>query len=217
MLESVIVRVVGFCTRHSSAVLITALVLGLGSAVYTARHFAIDTDTSGLLSSDLPWRKAEADYKKAFPQEVESILAVVEAPTPEFAQGAAKDLSGRLMTQNSLFRSVNNLTGGDFFVRNSLLFLPTDELEKTTEKLRTAAPLMQILAADPSLRGLTRTLQGALQGVQTGRLALDDLALPMNMAADALERMLAAQPAAFSWRVCSSAARRQSPRTCASS
>jgi hypothetical protein len=53
MLESVIVRVVGFCTRYNAAVLITALVLGLGSAAYTARHFAIDTDTSGLLSSDL--------------------------------------------------------------------------------------------------------------------------------------------------------------------
>ena len=90
MLESVIVRVVSFCTRYSFAVVIIALVLGLGSAVYSVRHFAIDTDISGLLSPDLPWRKREADYKKAFPQEVESILAVIERPhrsSPEAPRG----------------------------------------------------------------------------------------------------------------------------------
>jgi len=83
MLERVIVRVVSFCTRYSFAVVIMALVLGLGSTVYAVRHFAINTNISGLLSPDLPWRKREADYRKAFPQEVESILAVIEAPTPE--------------------------------------------------------------------------------------------------------------------------------------
>jgi len=201
MLESVIVRVVSFCTRYSFAVVIIALVLGLGSAVYSVRHFAIDTDISGLLSPDLPWRKREADYKKAFPQEVESILAVIEAPTPEFARGAARDLDGQLSKQGSLFRSVSNPAGSDFFVRNSLLYLPADELEKTAQKLSAAAPLVQILAGDPSLRGVTRALQAGLQGVQAGRISLDDLARPMNMAADALDRVLATQPAAFSWNV----------------
>src|SRR5262245_36629246 len=56
MLASVISRVIAFCTRHNLVVIVTALVLGLGSVLYTARHFAIDTDTSRLLSSDLPWR-----------------------------------------------------------------------------------------------------------------------------------------------------------------
>jgi predicted RND superfamily exporter protein len=184
MLESVIARVIAFCIRHSFAVVIAAFVLGLGSAVYAAQYFAIDTDISGLLWSDLPWRKAETDYSKAFPLEAESILAVIEAPTPEFARGAAAELSSRLSKEGSLFRSVSNLSGSDFFVRNSLLYLPTDELAQTTQKLQAAAPLLQILASDPSLRGLTRALQGALQGAQTGRISLDDLARPMNMAAD---------------------------------
>jgi hypothetical protein len=118
MLELVIVRVVSFCTRYSFAVVIIALVLGLCSAVYSVRHFAIDTDISGLLSPDLPWRKREADFRKAFPQQVESILAIIEAPTPEFARGAARDLDGRLSKQGSLFRSVSNPTGSDFFVRD---------------------------------------------------------------------------------------------------
>ena len=201
MLEFAIAGVVGFCTRYSAFVIITALVLGLGSAVYAERHFAIDTDTTGLLSPNLPWRKAETDYNKAFPQEVESIIAVVQAPTPEFARGAATELANRLSKQNVQFRSVSNLAGSDFFVRNSLLYSPTDEVEKTTEKLSAAAPLLRILAGDPTLRGLGRTLQASLQGVQTGRISLDDLARPMNMAADLLEHLLAARPAAFSWRV----------------
>jgi hypothetical protein len=201
MLESAIARVVAFCTRYSTAVVLVAFVLGLCSAVYAARHFAIDTDTSALLSPNLPWRKAETDYNKAFPQEANSILAVVQAPTPELARGAASELSNRLSKQSAHFRSVSNLTGSDFFVRNSLLYLPAEELEKTTGKLSAAAPLLRILAGDPSLRGLGRTLQASLQGVQSGRISLDDLARPMNMAADSLEHLLAAQPAAFSWRV----------------
>jgi len=79
-------------------------------------------DISGLLSPDLPWRKREADFRKAFPQQVESILAVIEAPTPEFARGAARDLDGRLSKQGSLFRSVSNPTGSDFFCPRSRLF-----------------------------------------------------------------------------------------------
>src|SRR5262245_63134639 len=122
MLESSIARVVAFCTRHSLVVIVAALVLGVGSALYAARHFAIDTDISGLLSPDLPWRKAEAGYRNAFPQEAESILAVVAAPTPEFARAAATELAGRLSKESSLFRSVSNVSGGDFFARNSLLY-----------------------------------------------------------------------------------------------
>src|SRR6266498_862495 len=46
MLKSAIVRIVDFSTRHPWWVLVLALVLSAGSAVYAVRHFAIKTGAS---------------------------------------------------------------------------------------------------------------------------------------------------------------------------
>jgi uncharacterized protein len=70
-------RLVDFCIRHSRLVIVIAVLLGAGSTAYVVRHFAINTDISNLLSPDLPWRKRDAAYLAAFPQQATSILAVV--------------------------------------------------------------------------------------------------------------------------------------------
>ncbi|HWS65493.1 MAG TPA: hypothetical protein VN325_22270, partial [Steroidobacteraceae bacterium] len=68
MLTSAVLRMVGFCTRHPWPVIVIAAVLTIGSALYTATHFAITTDTDQLLPKDLPWRQHELAYRDAFPQ-----------------------------------------------------------------------------------------------------------------------------------------------------
>ena len=200
-MSSLIAHIVEFCTRRAWIVILAAALLGCGCAVYAARHFAISTDVSKLLSPDLPWRQRELEYQAAFSQQRESILAVVEGPTPELASAAAAALSERLSQQPTLFRSVAVAGGGDFFERNKLLYLPKDELSQLMQRLVTAAPLFGIVARDPSLRGITQLLSAALQGVEIGRLPLDSLARPLNMAADTLDAVLADRPAAFSWQV----------------
>ncbi len=200
-MSSFIAHIVEFCTRRAWMVILAAALLGCGCAVYAARHFAISTDVRKLLSPDLPWRQRELAYQAAFPQQNESILAVVEAPTPELASAAAAALSDRLSQQPTLFHSAEVAGGGDFFERNKLLYLPTDELSQLMQRLATAAPLFGIVARDPSLRGITQLLSAVLQGVEIGRLPLDSLARPLNMAADTLDAVLADRPAAFSWQV----------------
>jgi uncharacterized protein len=56
MLQSFIVRVVDFCTRHAWGVILAAIVLAVASGAYAAQHFAIDTNINDLLSTKLPWR-----------------------------------------------------------------------------------------------------------------------------------------------------------------
>src|SRR6185295_585551 len=98
------------------------------------------------------------------------------------------------------FRSVQELSGSEFFSRNGLLFRPTEEVEGLTRGLTQAAQLIGALAEDPSLRGVTQALSLALLGVEKGLVKLDDLTRPLSMAADALENVLARRPAAFSWQ-----------------
>jgi uncharacterized protein len=182
-------------------VIVAATLLGAASAVYAARHFAISTDVSKLLSPDLPWRQRELAYQAAFPQQTESIVAVVEGPTPELATAAAAALTEELKQQPTLFRSVSIAGGDEFFERNKLLYLPPEDLSQVTQRLTAAAPLLGIVARDPSLRGLTQLVSTALLGVQAGRLPFDSLARSLNMAADTLDTIFADRPAAFSWQV----------------
>src|SRR5271165_3829089 len=87
-----------------------------------------------------------------------------------------------------------------FFNENGLLYLPASEVARLTDGLIQADPLLQTLAADPSLRGSLSALSLGLTGVQYGQIRLDDLAPPMTMASDTVQEALAGRPASFSWR-----------------
>src|SRR2546423_14976349 len=95
MLTSAVLRVVGGCTRYPWPVIFIAAMLAIGSALYTAAHFAITTDTDQLLPKDLPWRQHEQAYRNAFPQD--QILVVVQGPTTELVEMAADRLAAGLL------------------------------------------------------------------------------------------------------------------------
>jgi hopanoid biosynthesis associated RND transporter like protein HpnN len=200
MLDSSIVRAVDFCTRHAWAVVIVAVAFAAGSGGYAMQHFSISTNIGNLISSRLPWRQRELAYETAFPESVQSILAVVQAPTPELATAGERALAEQLANKSDLFHSVVEVGGGEFFERSSLLFLPSDELKGTTDRLTTAEPLIRVLTTDQSLRGLLQALSLSLAGIQTERISLDDTARPFGLAADTLESVLAGRPADFSWK-----------------
>jgi hopanoid biosynthesis associated RND transporter like protein HpnN len=172
----------------------------IAAGAYSATHFAINTDVNKLISTDLPWRQREAAFEREFPGHFQSTLVVVDAPTPELASVAAAELTNRLKKTPNLFHSVTDLSGSAFFARNGLLFQPTEQVAQFTKGLASAAPLIDVLASDPSLRGLTSALNLGLAGVQQGKLTLDEMHRPLTMAADAVEAVLAARPAAFSWQ-----------------
>jgi uncharacterized protein len=199
MLDNVLARIVGFCVRLPALIIVPALMIALGSGVYVARHFAVNTDVSRLLSPDLPWRQREIAYRSAFPQQTESIIAVVDADIPEHAAAASKALVERLKANRTLFHSVRDLTGDPFFRRNALLFLDNDQLDARLARLGSAAPLLRILGPDRSLRGLATTLSAGLRGLQGGQYKLDDMTGTLNMVSDPVDGVLAGRPQTFSW------------------
>ena len=198
MLKSLIVGIVDFCTQHPWWVIGLAAVLAAGSGVYAGTHFAIRTDTKMLISTDLPWRQREEQFLESFPQR--QILVVIDAPTPELVEQATSKLAQALATRSDLIHSVRQIQGGNFFARNGLLYLPTDKVARVTDGLTRANALLEILAADPSLRGTLNALSLGITGVHLGELNLDDMTRPVTMAADTAENVLAGRPASFSWR-----------------
>ena len=166
MPTSPIPRLVEFCTRHARSVIAVALVLSCVCAIYTATHFRLATDTRELFPRDLPWVERAWHYIDRFPEQ--GILVVVDAPTPELVDQASAKLAAALETDREHFRSVDALQGDPFFARNALLYLPKADVEQIAGRMAQAAPLIQALSADPSLRGRLTGLDYGLLGAANG-------------------------------------------------
>ena len=199
MLTSIVVSIVRACTRFAIVTVLVALGLAVGAGFYTAHHFTINTDINTLISSNLDWRQRDQQFDKAFDRD-STILAVVEAPTPELTGAAAAALEQRLRGDTQHFQSLQPLGSGEFFEKNGLLFLPVAELNQLTGQFESAAPLIEIMAGDPSIRGLTGALETGLAGVKRGEVKLDGTARPFNMIAQTVEDILGKGNATFSWR-----------------
>jgi hypothetical protein len=199
VLTSIVVSIVRACTRFAPLVVIAGLILAVAAGFYTARNFSINTDINTLISSKLDWRKRDNQFDKAFDRD-STILAVVEAPTPELTSTAAAALEQKLSGDTTHFSAVQPLGSGPFFEKNGLLFLPEPEVHELTGQFASAAPLIEIMAGDPSIRGLTGALETGLAGVKRGQLKLDSTERPFTQIAKTVEDVLKTGTATFSWR-----------------
>jgi uncharacterized protein len=199
VLTSIVVSIVKACTRFAAVTVLVALVLAVAAGFYTAQHFEINTDINTLISPDLDWRKRDNQFDSAFDRD-RTILAVVDAPTPELTSAAADALAKKLSGDTKHFESVQPLGSGEFFEKNGLLFLPAAEVGQLTGQFASAAPLIEIMAGDPSIRGLTGALETGLAGVKRGQVKLDNTERPFSLIAQTIEDALNKGSATFSWR-----------------
>ncbi len=200
MLKKLIISTVQFCARRPWPVIAVGVVLAAISAFYVADRFEINTDISKLISNDLPWRQREVAFFKSFPASETTIVAVVDGPTPELADDAAQKLTERLAQEKDVINNVRQTSGGPFFRRNGLLFLSESELKEALGQLTKSRPLLEPLAADPSLRGVMGAITLTLKGVQGRRITLDSLAPQFNAFSTAIGNAINEHPAWFSWR-----------------
>ncbi len=190
-------RLVDIAVRAPRAVVAGAIALTLLAGWFAATHFAITADTAQLIAPDLPFRRAEQVFDRAFPATTDLTGVVVDGATPEIAESATTALA-KALAGDARFRNVRRPDGGPFFDRFGLLLLPPGEVQATADRLVKAQPFLAPLATDPSLRGIMDGLATSLDGVAAGSARLD--ALPLAAFDTALAKVLAGQPAQLSWR-----------------
>ncbi len=196
----VVVAVVMACSRFKVPVLVVALLLTVASGWYVANNFAINTNTDDFIDASVPWRKNEIAYAKAFPDQDNQIIAVVDGRTPERAAEAVDALNAKLQGHPDLFKSVVEPDGGPFFAKNGLLFLSPEEVQKTVGGLIKAQPVLSIIGSDASLRGVMDGFAFIPKGVQNHQGSFDQFDHPIASMNDALAAVLADKPAFFSWQ-----------------
>ena len=200
MMRLAVAGLVEFSRRHAALLASAFTLLAFAAGVYTARHISIDTDEQKLISSNLPWRKATADLDREFPQNIDLLAVVVDAPTPDQASDAAATLTARLRALPGLFNDVRQPDASLFFGRNGLLFFAPDKVQKFADDMISAQPLLGTLAADPNLRGVFDSLDLMAQGAVHGDIGASVIDPPMNAVARATRAALAGKYDPLSWQ-----------------
>ena len=186
--------------RRPRWLVLSLLALTVAAGWFAATHFTMTTDTRALISPKVAWRVNEAAVNKAFPQQTDTTLIVIDGRTPELADAAAAKLTERLLADKAHFRRVKRPDGGQWLAEHGLLLTPVKEVRSTTQALISAQPLLGSLAADPSLRGIGSTFGTILTGVENGAAKLDDINQPMVALNNTLLAVQSRQPAFFSWQ-----------------
>jgi hopanoid biosynthesis associated RND transporter like protein HpnN len=170
-----VVRAVCGCVdgARRNAWIVVALAAAISAALltFTVLTLGINTDTSDMLSRDLPFRQNYEKYKAAFPYFSNTLVIVVDGENADLAEDAAIALEARLRENPQQFKNVFFPAGHPFFRTNGLLYLDTDELSALADRLAEAQPMLASLARDPSIRGLFGVLGLAVDEIRGGESA----------------------------------------------
>ena len=195
-----VVLVVMACSRFSYLVILVGLALTVYCGWYAVTKLEINTNTDDFIDSKVAWRQDEIAYGKAFPDQDNQIIVVIDGVTPERTQEAVAALDARLQGHPELFKSVVEPDGGPFFAKNGLLFTDADQVKKAIGGLQQAQPVLSILSSDQSLRGIFDAMQFITKGVTSGKGTFDQYEKPITSLDGALQNILDDKPAFFSWQ-----------------
>jgi hypothetical protein len=170
------------CRRRAPIVVVAALALTAACGYYAATNLGIQTNSDALLSHDLPYRKTHLEFTRAFPMLSDNLVILVDAPTADQAEDAARKLGARLKDEPDHFNLVFYPDSEPFFRTNGLLLLSRKDLQETADQLADAQPLLSKLAADMSLRGYFNVLGLAADEIAKGTEKPGRLARPGSTA-----------------------------------
>ena len=167
---------------------------------YTMDNVSINTNTTDMLSDELPFRQNYITYKSAFPKTGSLMTVVIEAETPERADASAEILAAALREETQTIETVYDFVGDQFFRRNGLLYLEVEELENLADRLSQSQGLLSALSRDTSLRGLSEVLGLAIDSATEGDAPISDLSLVFDRISDVISERTRGGSAELSWR-----------------
>ncbi|MFA6822855.1 MAG: MMPL family transporter [Geobacter sp.] len=143
--------------RHPWQVLAIALLLSIMAVAYTATNLKFLTGRDDLMPKHAPFQQDYQAYRASFGDQ-EEIAIVVESDDPALTSRFSDRLYARLSQEPRLFLELLYPGGMPYFRQNGLLFMPLEELQQLAQTIELAAPVLQQLAGDPSIKTLFSSL-----------------------------------------------------------
>ncbi len=176
-LDFILHRLSRLSIHHPWKVLIAALLFTVYTIYYITGHLGVNTDTSAMLSPDLPYQVNLRKLMTAFPQDQDTIVTLIEGRTPEQAKQIAEQLYTQVAAKPDLFKYPYSPGNSSFFEQQGFMYLELEELDDLTTNLAKAQPFLGKLARNYTLNGLFPILQLALESSASGQ------DLPMDLSA----------------------------------
>ncbi len=193
-------RLTAACMRRPVITLAVGMIAALVSLGYAFFNLPINSDQENLVSRENEFLQRETMLSKAFPQQDHTILVLVSGSDPWKVSQSAERLANVLRQRSDLFKHVFHPQSTDFFQKNGLLYLETDDLAEFVDGLATAQAAMAELAADPNLRGLFNLLDDGLKTEEDGENLPENFDQIVGRIAIAIEEFLAARPPPDIWQ-----------------
>lgn len=146
------------CIKCPWPVIIINIALILVAANFTSSNIKINTNTEEMLSKELTWRKYHAEYKSAFPNNIDNLVLIVESAKSSNVSVTTRELMSKLK-KTEKFESITSIQESDFMRKNGLLYLNIDELNSLAPKLIRAQPFMGILSENKDFLGIIELLE----------------------------------------------------------
>lgn len=173
---------VSYCYQNASRIISLCLILTLFAGYYLSQNIAINTDTTDMMSEKLPFRQADEQSAKLFPQ-YRNLLVILLEPASDIigqvnAHGSLRDmghlLSEKLKQDKTHFSTVFYAPDINHFKKNGLLYQSLPELEALQDKLIQAQPFLAKLANSPSLYGISSLFETILSPEALKALSEDE-------------------------------------------
>jgi hopanoid biosynthesis associated RND transporter like protein HpnN len=186
-------------TKNPLLVLLLVCICTVLGFLYTANNLSINTDTTELVAPDAPFQQNSRKFEKAFPQDMRTLLLVVESKTPELTKSATLRLARLLKADQKNFDSVYTPNDSSFFRQNGLLYLDKADLEDLSSTMSEAQPFIGRISQETHLSGFFSIIDDALTSSdENGELPLD-LPTLINKVSTALSQTMNGEGTLLSW------------------
>lgn len=190
---------VRYVAGHASRVVLIAAAISLVLAAFTVARLGVNLDNKRLLAEDLPFLQTASEYQRYFPSLDDSLLVVIDAPTPELARESAARLSARLAQAGDAFKDVYYPAGDKFFERYALLYRTPEELDDFTDHLARLQPVLVELARTPTIATLANLVRFGIEHADGEQLDEGRWAAVLDRIAEGTVRVYDEFPISISW------------------
>jgi hopanoid biosynthesis associated RND transporter like protein HpnN len=160
--------VAGVCAAHTWLVVALVLLITSASAFHAVMNLRVNTDNLDMISAETPFRRANLEFREAFPWYGDQMVVVIDAAVPELAELAAADLVERMSIRPDLFQHIQAPGIDPYLRRNGLMFMKIERLQDLLDRLASAQGLLAVLAEKPDLTGVLEMLSLAVDQTDPG-------------------------------------------------
>jgi len=184
-----------FARRFRGLVIFFWFLLAAVGLWLSAALLGVNTDTSKMIDASVPYRVAQTEFEKSFPDINAQILIIVRADSADALSIYSQDLAAALKKSEHV-EDITHLPSDPFFQQNGLLYLETNELEDQLSQLTEAAPLIERLTLSPE----TGTLFEALAQVNDQETPPENAEALFKSVTQTLEANIQGQRRPLSWQ-----------------